>query len=148
MITVQTLKPVLERIAIECKKTMPTISDIDNALSSKNQTSVIQSWRNRLEIEIWDGNSDVNTANAQYIRENNPWIDVAYILKIDGVVTYFQTHLPFEEGYVPITLETVDAVSNAHADSIATDAGHSQIFQKILVELGLSDPAKEISALG
>lgn len=140
MLKADDLMPVLERIATERGRAMPLIADIENVVSSKDETTIVQSWRNRLAIEIWDGESDVNTANAQYIRENNPWMDVAYIVKVDGVITYFQTHLPFEEGYVPITFETVESVSNAHADSIATDAGHSQIFQEILVELGLSDP--------
>ena len=87
---------------------------------------------------MWDGLSDINTATPEYIRESNPWLDVVYVLLIDGAVVYMQTHDPFQEGYIPITAETVDAISNQHANEIANHYAQNQIFEEVLNKLGLA----------
>ena len=86
---------------------------------------------------VWDGTSNVNNATPEYILETNPWADVVYLLLVNGSVVYLQTHNPFEQGWIPITTATVEAISNAHAQQLATQYAHSQILEEIITDLDL-----------
>ena len=138
MINTITLQSYLAKIAIKQGKPIPTLVDIESALMNKNETELIQSCRARIEAQLWDGISNINSATAEYIRESNPWLDVVYVLLIDGQAIYMQTHDPFQEGWVPITQETVDQISNAHANQIAEELASNEIVQQILVEFNLT----------
>ena len=129
---------VLSTKAQSLNKSVPTLKELESALSAIDEQAVIQSWRSRIEAKMWDGLSDINTATPEYIRESNPWLDVVYVLLIDGAVVYMQTHNPFQEGYIPITAETVDAISNQHANEIANHYAQNQIFEEVLNKLGLA----------
>jgi hypothetical protein len=124
-------------IAERLDKPSVTLAQIDKILLTKDETALTQSWRNRIETKMWNGVSDINTASAEYIRESNPWADVVYVLLIDGAVVFMQTHDPFQEGWVPVTEETVDAISDAHANQIAGESARSEIFDQVLNELDL-----------
>lgn len=128
---------VLSTKAQSLNKSVPTLKELESALSAIDEQAVIQSWRSRIEAKMWDGLSDINTATPEYIRESNPWVDVVYVLLIDGAVVYMQTHDPFQEGYIPITAETVDAISDAHANQIAEQSAMEDIFIKVCQELNL-----------
>ena len=130
---------ILELSALAVKQNLPTptLEQVEAALVTKDLPEAKRLWRNRIETKMWDGVSDINSANAAYIRESNPWLDVVYVLLIDGAVTYMQTHEPFSEGHIPITLETVDEVSNKHADFIAENNAKFEIFEQVAKELGL-----------
>ena len=127
----------LSTIAQSLNKSVPTLKELESALSAIDEQAVIQSWRSRIEAKMWDGLSDINTATPEYIRESNPWLDVVYVLLIDGAVVYMQTHDPFQEGYIPITAETVDAISDAPANQIAEQSAMEDIFIKVCQELNL-----------
>jgi hypothetical protein len=116
---------------------IPSNEQIEAALVSKDEVAVTQSWRSRIQVQIWDGLSDINSASADYIKESNPWADVIYMLTIDNLVVFMQTHNPSQEGWVAITADTVDAISNEHANQVAEHYAQSQIFQELLQELGL-----------
>ena len=124
-------------IAERLDKPSVTLAQIDKILLTKDEAALTQSWRNRIETKMWDGVSDINTASAEYIRKSNPWADVVYVLLIDGAVVFMQTHDPFQEGWVPVTEETVDAISDAHANQIAVESARSEIFYQVLNELDL-----------
>lgn len=118
---------------------IPSDEAIQTALIGKDEVALTQSWRLRIEVQIWDGVSDVNSASADYIKESNPWADVIYMLTIDNEVVFMQTHNPTHEGWTPITADTVDSISNQHADEVAKHYAESQIFQELLTELGLEE---------
>ena len=84
----------------------------------------------------WDKTSNINEANSDYILENNAWADVIYLLLYDGVITYLQSHIPFVEGYQPITNENLKEVSDNHILEISKDAAFNQIVNEIWVSLG------------
>ena len=130
---------VLSTKAQSLNKSVPTLKELESALSAIDEQAVIQSWRSRIEAKMWDGLSDINTATPEYIRESNPWVDVVYVLLIDGAVVYMQTHDPFQEGYIPITDNTVVDISNKHADQIAQEFASSEMFDKILIQLNLKE---------
>ena len=123
-------------IAERLNKPKVSLAQLDAILVTKDEDALTQSWRNRIETKMWDGVSDINTASADYIRESNPWADLVYVLLIDGAVVFMQTHDPFQEGWVPVTEETVDAISDVHANQIAEESARSEIFEQVLDELG------------
>ena len=139
MITAQQIFPAIKRMADDQGKTVPTISDIEVALSATDQNALIASWRLRIEAKMWDGASNINAGTPEYIRETNPWLDVVYVLLIDGDLVFMQTHDPFEPGLVPITLETVDALSDKHANQIAEERANNDLLIAIATELNLHE---------
>ena len=78
----------------------------------------------------------INDYIIDYILENNPWADVIYLLLYDGVITYLQSHIPFVEGYQPITNENLKEVSDNHILEIAKDSAFNQIVNEIWLALG------------
>jgi hypothetical protein len=133
------MSKVISDIATMQNLPIPTDEAIQTALSNKDEIALTYSWRSRIKVEIWDGVSDINSANADYIKQSNPWADVIYTLLIDNQAVFMQTHSPFEQGWIPITAATVNLVSNQHADEIAKHYAESQIFQELLTELGLAE---------
>lgn len=119
------------------QKPIPSSEEIDNALAQYDEVGMTQSWRDRIVVQIWNGVSNINAATPEYILENNPWADKVYMLLLDGKVTYLQTHEPYVQGYVPITAENVNSISNNHANQIASESAQSEIIQKVLVDLGI-----------
>jgi hypothetical protein len=121
------------------QKPIPSSEEIDAALSTFNELEITNSHRGRLEVRVWDGISNVNNATPEYIRETNPWADKIYLILVDGRITYMQSHEPFVDGYVPMTLENCENIGNNHADSLAEDMAKNEIIQGVLSELGLTE---------
>jgi hypothetical protein len=129
---------VISDIATMQNLPIPSDEAIQTALSGKDEVALTQSWRSRINVQIWDGITDINSASADYIKESNPWADIIYMLTIDNLVVFMQTHNPEEQGWVPITASTVDLISNEHANQVANHYAQSQIFEEVLNELGLA----------
>ena len=121
------------------QKPIPSSEEINNALAQYDKVAMTQACRDRIVVQVWDGVSNINAATPEYILENNPWADKVYMLLLDGKVTYLQTHEPYVQGYITMTAETVDSVSNNHANQIAFESAQSEIVQAVLVDLGLVD---------
>lgn len=121
------------------QKPIPTQEQIDIELSKYNEPEVTQSWRNRIEVKIWDGVSNINSATPEYIMESNPWVDKVYMLEIDGKIVYMQTHEPYVEGHIPITNQTISTISDNHANVIASDLAKNEIIQAVMSNLNLND---------
>ena len=117
-------------------KPTPTLAQIDEILITKDFDGLCQAFQNRFTMVEWDKTSNINEATPNYILENNPWADVIYLLLYDGVITYLQSHIPFVEGYQPITNENLKEVSDNHILEIAKDAAFNQIVNEIWVALG------------
>ena len=132
------MSKVISDIATMQNLPIPSDEAIQTALSGKDEVALTQSWRSRINAQIWDGVSDINSASADYIKESNPWADIIYMLTIDNLVVFMQTHNPEEQGWVPITASTVDLISNEHANQVANHYAQSQIFEEVLNELGLA----------
>ena len=133
------MSKVIADIATMRNLPIPTDEVIQAALIGKDEVAFTQSLRSRIKVQIWDGVSDINSANADYIKETNPWADVIYMLTIDDLVVFMQTHNPSQEGWVAITADTVDSISNEHADQVAEHYAQSQIFEEVLNQLGLQE---------
>ena len=129
------LKP-LSKTAEQNQKPIPTISDIQVLLLDIDQTTILKSFQDRIEMRIWDKTSNINAATPDYILENNPWADVIYMLLINGELVYLQSHIPFVQGYQPITNENLKEVSDNHILEISKDAAFNQIVSEIWNELG------------
>lgn len=138
------MSKVISDIARMRNLPIPTDEAIQAALIGKDEVTLTQSWRSRINVQIWDGISDINSASAAYIKESNSWADVIYMLTIDNLVVFMQTHNPFQEGWTPITVATVDSISNQHADEVAKHYAESQIFEEVLNELGLNEQPTEM----
>lgn len=121
------------------QKPIPSSEEIDNVLAQYDEVAMTQACRDRIVVQVWDGVSNINAATPEYILENNPWADKVYMLLVDGKVIYLQTHEPYVQGYVPITAENVNSISNNHANQIASESAQFEIIQKVLVDLGLVD---------
>lgn len=121
------------------QKPIPSSEEIDNALAQYNEVAMTQAWRNRIVVQVWDGVSNINAATPEYILENSPWADKVYMLLVDGKVTYLQTHEPYVQGYVPITAETVNSISDNHTNQIASQSAQFDIIQAVLADLNLLD---------
>jgi len=119
------------------QKPVPSEIDIESALSNYNEEVITQSFQNKIKVIIWDGTSNINAASPDYIKEENPWIDKAYLILIDNQITYFQTHEPFVVGIVPLTADSISEVSNNHASIIAVELAKNQIIQAVMKDLGL-----------
>jgi hypothetical protein len=139
MIDTKEMTLAVKQFAQKQSQPIPSDAQIETVIATIDENAVIESWRNRIEAKMWDGVSDINSASAFYIRESNPWLDVVYVLLIDNQVFYMQTHNPFELGFVPITLDNVDAISAAHANLIAKQNADSDIFNSIIEQLNLND---------
>jgi len=139
MIETNELLIFVKRIANKQGKPEPTINDIESILATTDETALIQSWKERLEVNIWDGISNINDATASYILESNPWADIIYTISIDSKIVYMQTHDPFQQGWVPITSTTFDSVSAAHKTQIAEENASNEILNKIFIKLNLND---------
>ena len=133
------MSKVISDIATMQNLPIPTDEAIKIALNGKDELALTDSWRSRINVEIWDGESNINLASADYIKESNPWADVIYMLLIDQEVVFMQTHNPEQEGWVPITGSTVDLISSKHADDVAKHYAESQIFDEVLTKLGLAE---------
>jgi hypothetical protein len=131
-------KRELDFVAVKNNKPVPDLEQLEIALSNKDKTKIAEDWRPRIIAKMWDGQSNINLGTPDYIRTSNPWLDVVYVVLIDDQVIYMQTHDPFKEGFVPITLDTVDAISNAHIEQIINEAVHKQILDELIFELNLS----------
>jgi hypothetical protein len=138
MINESELLNSLSRFAVGIGKPAPTLEDVRSSIAKIDELEVLNSWKDRIEVETWNGVSNVNSATPEYIRDNNPWADVVYIVKVDGKPTYLQTHDPFESGHVPVTSDTISLISGTHAEQIAENATLSQIFQYVIDDLGIS----------
>lgn len=138
MINTQNMLEALIRFATETGKPLPTLEEVEGALSTIDETAKFEQCRARVVPMMWDGVSNINDATPEYIRDENPWADVVYVLAIDGAIVYMQTHTPFDQGHVPITLETVDAISNAHADSVAEQMAGGEIMSEVKTILNLN----------
>ena len=132
------MSKVISDIATMQNLPIPADEAIKIALNGKDELALTNSWRSRIKVQIWDGVSDINSANADYIKETNPWADVIYMLTIDNLVVFMQTHNPSQEGWVAITADTVGTISNEHANQVAKHYAQSQIFEEVLNELGLA----------
>lgn len=121
------------------QKPVPSDAAIEAALANYDEAAITQSWRDRITIQVWDGVSNINAATPEYIRESNPWADKVYMLLVDGQITYLQTHEPFVSGVVPITAETLNSISNTHANDIASNLAKNEIITAVLADLGLTD---------
>jgi len=99
----QHLLITLEKIAKELGKPIPTAADLNSILATFDELALSQSWRERIEISLWDSESNINDATPEYIRNNYPYADLVYTLDIDGQTVYMQAHTPFENGLNPIT---------------------------------------------
>lgn len=117
-------------------KATPTLAQIDKILITKDFDGLCLAFQNRFTMVQWDKTSNINDATADYILENNPWADVIYLLLYDGIITYLQSHIPFVEGYEPITTENLKEVSDNHILEIAKDAAFNQIVSEIWNEIG------------
>lgn len=138
MINKSELLNSLTRFAIRVGKSAPTLEDLESSLTNIDEAELLNSWKNRIEVEIWDGVSNINSATPEYIRDNNPWADIVYIVKVDGKPTYLQTHNPFEPGHVPVTSGTISSISSTHAEQIAENATLSEIFQHVIDDLDIN----------
>jgi hypothetical protein len=138
MINQHYLLSTLAKIAEEQGKTKPTLSDLESILSTFDETALTQSWRERIQISLWDGESDINNATAEYILNAHPYADLVYTLDIDNKTVYMQAHTPFENGLNPITAANFDEVSNNHADQIAKQNAEFDIFNAILLHFNLA----------
>lgn len=138
MIETNELLIFVKRIANKQGKSEPTINDIESILATTDETALIQSWKERVKVNIWDGISNINDATASYILESNPWADIIYTISIDNKIVYMQTHDPFQQGWVPIVSTTFDSVSGAHKIQIAEENASNEILNKILIELNLN----------
>lgn len=121
------------------QKPVPSDAAIEAALANYDEAAITQSWKDRITIQVWDGVSNINAATPEYIRESNPWADKVYMLLIDGQITYLQTHEPFVSGVVPITDGTLTAISNNHANDIASNLAKNEIIRSVMIDLGLED---------
>lgn len=139
MINANELLVMINKLALERDKPALTLSKVKTALSAKDEPLLNQSWRERIKVEIWDGISDVNTASAAHIRQTNTFADVIYLLRIDGEVVFLQAHKPSEQGWIPISAENVDEISNNHANDIAAHYAENQIIRELLQEFGIFD---------
>ena len=137
MIDKHYLLTTLSKIAEEQEKPKPTLADLESFLSTFDETALAQSWRERIQISLWDGESDINNATAEYIRNTHPYADLVYTLDIDNKTVYMQAHTPFENGLNPITNENFAEVSKNHADQIAKQNAEFDIFNAILVHFNL-----------
>lgn len=137
MITIENVMTFLTFEATQQNKSVPHANDVETYLDSINQEAIIESWKSRIKVQIWDGKSDINTASAEYIKKSSPWLDVVYCLTIDGSIVFMQTHDPFQQGWIPVTELTVADVSQAHANQIAEESAHSQIYTEVLNYFGL-----------
>jgi hypothetical protein len=138
MINESELLNSLSRFAVGLGKLAPTLEDVRSSIAKIDEIEVLNSWKNKIEVEIWDGISNVNSATPEYIRDNNPWADIVYIIKVDGKPTYLQTHNPFEPGHVPITSGAISSISSTHAEQIAENATLSEMFQYVIDDLGIN----------
>ena len=134
----QNILESLIRFATETGKPLPTLEQVESALSTIDETAKFEQCRARIEAVMWDGVSNINAGTPEQIREENPWADVVYVLVIDGGIVYMQTHTPFDQGHVPITLETVDAISSAHADYVANQMAGNEILSEVKTILNLN----------
>ena len=119
------------------QKPIPSTEEIDNALAKYDMTAMTQAWRDRITVQVWDGVSNINAATPEYILQTNPWADKVYMLLVDGQIVYLQTHQPYVEGYVPITSETVESISNHHADTIALQSTIVDVTDAVSKDLDL-----------
>lgn len=119
------------------QKPIPSSEEIDNALAQYDEVAMTQAWRNRIVVQVWDEVSSINAATPEYILENNPWADKVYMLLVDGKVIYLQTHEPYVQGYIPITAETINSISDGHANQIASQSAQFDIIQAVLADLDL-----------
>ena len=138
MIDKQHLLITLSKIAKELSKPIPTFADLNSILSTFNELALTQSWRERIEISLWDTQSNINNATPEYIRNNYPYADLVYTLDIDGQTVYMQAHTPFENGLNPITAANFDEVSKNHADQIAKQNAEFEIFNAVLNHFNLA----------
>jgi hypothetical protein len=130
-------KRELDFVAVKNNKSLPDLEQVEILLSNKDKNKIIENWRPRVVAKMWDGQSNINSGTPEYIRTSNPWLDVVYVVLIDDQVIYMQTHDPFKEGFVPITLDTVDAISDAHIELIVNEIAHKQILDELISELNL-----------
>lgn len=137
MIDKHYLLSTLSKIAEEQNKPKPTLADLESILSTFNETALTASWRERIQISLWDGESDINNATAEYILNTHPYADLVYTLDIDNKTVYMQAHTPFENGLNPITSTNFDEVSQNHADQVAIQNAEFEIFNNILIHFNL-----------
>ena len=136
MITAENVLSNIKFIAEELGKSVPSILDIETELKNKDFDKIVINWQSRIVMSEWDKISNINQATAKVILENNPWADVIYMLLIDGKLVYLQTHMPFVQGYQPITSENVKEVSDNHIFEISKDLAFNQIVSEIWLALG------------
>jgi len=137
MINKQYLLSTLIKIAEEQDKPKPSLADLEGILSSFDEAALTQSWRERIQISLWDGENNINNASAEYIRNTHPYADLVYTLDIDNKTVYMQAHTPFENGLNPITVANFDEVSENHAYEIAKQNAEFDIFNAVLIHFNL-----------
>jgi hypothetical protein len=139
MLNAEILLPRFTRLAEAQVKEPPTLTDIETKLSEFNQTEIFQTWRDKIRIQIWDKVSNINNATPEQVLEANPWADVIYLLIADDSIVFLQTHDPFKEGWVAISKNKVQSISNNHADQLALESSEGTIVQELVMQLGLDE---------
>ena len=137
MIDKHYLLNTLSKIAEEQGKPKPILADLESVLLTFNQIALTESWRERIQILLWDGESNINNATPEYIRNTYPYADLVYTLDIDGQTVYMQAHTPFQNGLNPITTTNFNEVSKNHADQVAIENAEFEIFNNVLAHFNL-----------
>ena len=127
---------VLTYRAQQENKPLPKLNEVTTAFENKDLDALIISWQNRIKMKLWDKVSNINQVTAEIVLKDKPWADVVYLLFIDNELVYLQTHIPFIDGYQPITNNNVKAISDNHILKIAESAAWNQIVDEIWNELG------------
>ena len=110
------------------------IETANSLLSLFDFEDYVQDELSQLDVQIWDKQSPINgvSASAFLSRPDVKNADIIYLVLKNGQVIYFQPHSPFSAGFVPITAENFDEVTQRHLRQIAEQYATSRFINDII----------------
>lgn len=97
---------------------------LDAVFFSLDEEAAVQVASSRVTWEWWDGESPVNGVPAEQVRERFDVLDRAYMVYVDGALTYFQPHVPNMQGLESLTEDSVVPATLALEVTLELARGH------------------------
>ncbi len=127
----------LKEILINMTKEDTNITEemIDNVIALNDINFIIEEAKALFTFELWDKVSSINGASANLVLKQLPftlpnWNGVAYFVKGNGKIIYFQTN--DNPGWLPITTEVrAKEMADAQILSLATDGAIQVMLSKL-----------------
>lgn len=106
--------------------------DVDDALKM-NREEIIKSIKDKYTYEIWDNKTSINGVKAEdIINSRNYKIGKAYLIYIDGDLTFFQDHNPEKVGYEKMTKTEAEKFAKKKIDELIENTVDTIILDKII----------------